>query len=53
MTNAEKMKSFLKETGEVWCDDCLSIKTGISPRQQVYQLGSRLAREGLVWWKNK
>ncbi len=44
MANAEVLLQFLKQNGNIWCDDCLSDKTGITPRQQINQLGCRLAK---------
>ena len=47
-TNAEIVMSLLKEYGHSLCDDCLSIKTKITPRQQVNQIARRLAEQGEV-----
>ncbi len=37
MTNTGKIEEFLKREQGVFCDDCLSELTHISPRQQVNQ----------------
>jgi len=49
MANADRFMRFLKESGLAWCDDCLSAKTGITPRQQINQIGSKLRKNGLIF----
>ncbi len=49
MANTDMIIQYLKQNGLAWCDDCLSDKTGISPRQQIYQLGSKLAKTGVIF----
>jgi len=49
MANAEVMLQFLKQNGSIWCDDCISDKTGITPRQHINQLGTRLAKNGKLF----
>ena len=46
MTNADVILSFLKHTKGHLCDDCLSQQSGVSPRQQVFQLCAKLAGRG-------
>src|SRR6266496_2229084 len=38
MSNANKVVQFLTDHKEGACDDCISLKTGITPRQQVNQI---------------
>ena len=45
MTNADKIIDALTRGGEI-CDDCLSKKTGILPRQQVNQICRRIESSG-------
>ena len=49
MTNLELILQFLKHNELQLCDDCLSEKTGIKPRQTVNQLCSRLAKEKAIF----
>ena len=49
MANLELLLQFLKQNESPWCDDCLSEKTGIKPRQTIYQLCSRLAKERSIF----
>jgi hypothetical protein len=49
MTNLDLILQFLKHNKLPLCDDCLSEKTGIKPRQTIYQLCSRLAKEKSVF----
>ena len=37
-SNLSKVYSYLFQTKEAYCDDCLSKLTGVSPRQQINQL---------------
>ena len=37
-SNFSKVYSYLFQTKEAYCDDCLSKLTGVSPRQQINQL---------------
>lgn len=46
MSNREKILQYLKENGLALCDDCLSAKTQIKPRQQINQLCRNLAETG-------
>ncbi|MHA1838656.1 MAG: hypothetical protein ACTSVM_05825 [Candidatus Ranarchaeia archaeon] len=48
MTNAEVVLQFLRQRSSLWCDDYISDKTGITPRQQVHQLGTRLAKNWVL-----
>ena len=48
MNNKDRIIKFLRESGLAWCDDCLSDKTEITPRQQIYQIGSKLKKSGLI-----
>lgn len=41
MANADRIIDVLRGVGRV-CDDCLSETSGVTPRQQVYQLCSKL-----------
>jgi hypothetical protein len=50
MTHSELILQFLKQHNELQlCDDCLSKETGISPRQTINQLCSKLAKVGLIF----
>lgn len=44
MTNSEKLLEFLQENKGPYCDDCLSYKLAIEPRQQVRHLCAVLSR---------
>ena len=35
MKNLEKIKFFLEKEGQLYCDDCISVLTGIKPRQTI------------------
>lgn len=48
MTNKERIFKKLSEIAKPICDDCLSRKAGISPRQTVYQNCTILALEGKI-----
>ena len=37
-SNFSKVYSYLFQTKEAYCDDCLSLLTGIKPRQQINQI---------------
>lgn len=37
-TNLSIIAHFLKKSGKPYCDDCLSLLTGIKPRQQINQI---------------
>lgn len=47
MTHRERVTSELRRTGPL-CDDCLSDRSEINPRQAVNQVARTLHREGLV-----
>jgi len=49
MTNTDIILRFLQESGLAWYDDCLSDKTGITPRQQINQSGSKLRKNGIIF----
>jgi hypothetical protein len=38
MSNRDTILAYLNENRQSWCDDCLSARTGIMPRQQVNQI---------------
>lgn len=38
MTNTDKIREFLEREQSVFCDDCLSELTHITPRQQVNKI---------------
>lgn len=40
-TNLSVIQAFLAKTGKSYCDDCLSLLTGIKPRQQINQICNR------------
>jgi len=48
MTNADKMMLFLRDHPGNVCDDCISNRTGVTPRQQINQLGNKLAVANLL-----
>ena len=49
MTNSIKVLQFLKHNRPDWFDDDeLSDHTQVRPRQQIYQICTRLQREGLI-----
>lgn len=48
MSNRELIKIFLTNSGNPYCDDCLSIQTTIAPRQNVNQICRSLASTGLI-----
>ena len=43
--NNDIIRGWLNKNPESACDDCISEKTGVSPRQQVNQLCRRLAEQ--------
>lgn len=50
LTNRDKILYFLKSnSGNGYCDDCLSAKLNISPRQQVNQICRQLHTAGIVF----
>ena len=50
MTSLEKIESYLRQNaGRAYCDDCLSQRLEIHPRQQVQQKTSRLSQDGRFW----
>jgi len=48
MTNAEKILELLESLRGPACDDCVSTRAGVEPRQQVHQIGRRLAGNGTL-----
>lgn len=48
MINSKKVLNFLEKYGNVWCDDCLSEKTAIYPRQQINKITRKLADKGEI-----
>ena len=48
MTNAEKILELLESLTGPACDDCVSAKSGVEPRQQVNQICRRLESRGTV-----
>ena len=48
MTNADTLLSLIAQHPEGLDDDEISEKTGITPRQQVYYICTRLASEGRI-----
>jgi len=48
MKNTDVILQFLKQNNLALCDDCLSDKTGIKPRQQIYQICSNLGKNQLI-----
>lgn len=48
MTNADRILRVLKEAAGPVCDDCVSERAHVFPRQQVNQLAARLADAGRV-----
>jgi hypothetical protein len=50
VTALERIEAFLRQnTGRAYCDDCLSALLHITPRQQVQQKTSQLARDNRFW----
>jgi len=48
MTNAEKILELLEVIRGPACDDCISLRSGVRPRQQVNQICRRLEGGGAV-----
>ena len=49
MSNADVILEFLEANPSGrYCDDCLSSQLGITPRQQVNQIGNTLLRQGAI-----
>jgi hypothetical protein len=48
ISNSQRVLHALREAIGPLCDDCISEKSGVKPRQQVFQLGQKLAAEGLI-----
>lgn len=49
MTNKQQIIEYLKKNiNDYYCDDCLSLTCGISPRQTVYQVCTQLSKESKV-----
>ena len=50
MQNADRiLEALTKLNSKVICDDCLEEISDVHPRQQVYRICSRLAREGSIF----
>lgn len=47
-TNRERVLDCIRQHPEGIDDDQISLETGVSPRQQVYQIASLLSGEGLI-----
>lgn len=43
-TNLSIIQNFLSKSGKAYCDDCLSILTGVTPRQQINQICNKNRR---------
>lgn len=43
-TNFSLLKDFLFKSKKAYCDDCLSMLTGVTPRQQINQICNRNSR---------
>ncbi|MDQ0228597.1 hypothetical protein ACFPRB_18185 [Metabacillus niabensis] len=48
MSNTELVHDFIYKDGKVYCDDCLSEKLEIKPRQQINQICNRLKEQGKI-----
>ena len=48
-SNRSRIIDFLKGEDEGFCDDCLSLRLQIFPRQQVNQICRKLQSEGIVY----
>jgi hypothetical protein len=47
-SNREKIIKFLTDNPGAYCDDCLSIRLDITPRQQVNKICRRLVNNGII-----
>jgi hypothetical protein len=52
MTASERILQTLGNSPDGLCDDCLSIASGVTPRQQVYQRATELFQDGKIF-RNK
>ncbi|WP_312128822.1 MarR family transcriptional regulator [Lysinibacillus capsici] len=48
MSNIEIVQNFINSENDLYCDDCLSEKLDIKPRQQVNQICNKLKIQGLL-----
>ena len=48
MNNKEKIMNFLNDKNAKICDDCLSLKTDIKPRQQINQIANELYKKQII-----
>jgi hypothetical protein len=46
MTNIERVQTLLQSVGAPICDDCLTMRTDVQPRQQVNQICRQMADHG-------
>ncbi|WP_312125110.1 MarR family transcriptional regulator [Lysinibacillus boronitolerans] len=48
MSNTQIIQNFINRENDLYCDDCLSEKLDIKPRQQVNQICNKLKKQGLL-----
>lgn len=48
MTNSDRVFDALIEACGPVCDDCMSKRAGVRPRQQVHRIATQLARDGRI-----
>ncbi|WDU81549.1 MarR family transcriptional regulator [Lysinibacillus sp. G01H] len=48
MSNVQIVQNFINSENDLYCDDCLSEKLDIKPRQQVNQICNKLKKQGLL-----
>lgn len=48
MYNIQIIQNFINSENNLYCDDCLSEKLNIRPRQQVNQICNKLKKQGLL-----
>lgn len=48
LSNTELVQDYIYKKGKVICDDCLSEKLDIKPRQQINQICNRLKERGKI-----
>lgn len=48
MSNTQIIQNFINRENDLYCDDCLSAKLDIKPRQQVNKICNKLKKQGLL-----
>jgi hypothetical protein len=52
-TNKDKILDLLHRNPQGFCDDCIEVRSGVSPRQQVNSICGRLVSSGVILRENK